>query len=396
MVLTLGVALASASPAPIAVEPRVQGQAVTQALMAGEQQRGGVQQAAAQLAAGGAQYAAAVKNLLASQRLNSPEQRVREVIVFGDSLSDVGTYGVGDIAAVGGGKFTTNNGAVWAETIGDLLGAPVKPFRVGFAGVSQIVGGTGYAMGGSRVSQQPGIGCNPDPQTGACTEALAFPVTQQIGDYLQTHSQRFNSNQLVYVFAGANDIFFQLDVFARSVQAGAPVARAQARALAAVQRTAIELGGQVQRILSKGSARVGVLTLPEIADSIYARKPEQAALRPLMLAMTQLFNSTLAAQLQGTQARLIDIFPEVKRIMATPAQYQVTETGKVACDAAKISALTGGLVQTGDSLFCSSQTLTQPGADVQYLYSDDIHPSTLGHLLLARYILVESVRQGLL
>ena len=63
-----------------------------------------------------------------------------------------------------------------ARDIGILFGARVTPFRQGFDGMSQVVGGTGFAMGGSRVSQQPGIGCDPDPATGACRQALTIPV----------------------------------------------------------------------------------------------------------------------------------------------------------------------------------------------------------------------------
>jgi len=54
-------------------------------------------------------------------------RRTRQMVVFGDSLSDVGTYQVGFIAQVGGGKFTTNPGPVWAETLGVLLRARVTP-----------------------------------------------------------------------------------------------------------------------------------------------------------------------------------------------------------------------------------------------------------------------------
>jgi len=187
-------------------------------------------EAAAQVAAGGREEAMAV-----GVARNS--QRIRQVVTFGDSLTDVGTYRVGGIAQVGGGKFTTNPGPVWAETIGLLFNARVTPFRQGFGGTSQIVGGTGFAMGGSRVSQQPGIDCGPDPQTGACTQALTIPVAQQIGDYLGANGDRFTRNQLVFVFAGANDIFFQLGVFGAKVKAGVPVAQAQAEALAAVLRT---------------------------------------------------------------------------------------------------------------------------------------------------------------
>ena len=216
-------------------------------------------QAAAQVAAGGREEAMAVDAARFAPR-------TRQVVVFGDSLSDVGTYKVGDIARVGGGKFTTNPGPVWPETIGLLLGARVTPFRQGFGGQSQVLGGTGFAMGGSRVSQQPGIDCRPDPDTLECTAALTIPITQQIGDYLGANGDRFDRRQLVFVFAGANDVIFQLGVFGAKVQAGVPVAQAQAEALAAVQQAAIELAGQVHRILGKGATRVGVMNLPDIAD----------------------------------------------------------------------------------------------------------------------------------
>ncbi len=346
-------------------------------------------QAASQVAAGGREEAQAVSVARSSNR-------IRQVVVFGDSLSDVGTYRVGGIAAVGGGKFTTNPGPVWAETIGLLFGARVTPFRQGFAGTSQVLGGTGFAMGGSRVSQQPGINCFPDAQTGACTQALTIPVTEQIGDYLAANGDRFNRNQLVFVLAGANDIFFELFVFGQKVQAGVPVEQAQAEALAAVQLAAVELAGQVHRILGKGATRVVVLNLPDVADSIFARAPAQAQVRPLLAGMTQLFNGTLAAGLSGSDAKLLDSYGHFKEVTANPGKFFITEMNVPACDAAKIFAITEGQVSDGSSLFCSLRTLTQNDAPFRYLFADSVHPSTLGHLIVARFVLIGLWKHGLL
>jgi phospholipase/lecithinase/hemolysin len=317
--------------------------------------------------------------------------RTRQVVVFGDSLSDVGTYKVGAIAQVGGGKFTTNPGPVWAETLGILLRARVTPYRQGFDGVTQILGGTGFAMGGARVSQQPGIGCNPDA-SGHCTAALTIPVTQQIADYLADNGDRFGRDQLVFLFAGANDIFFQLGVFqARAIACGtdpACVGNAQNEALGAVQAAALELIGQVRLVLAKGATRVVVLNLPEISETPFGNAPETAPVRPLIAGMVQMFNGTLAAGLQGSGATLLDFHAEFQRVVANPGAYWVREINVPACDPAKISAITNGLEQGGSSLFCSRLTLVQSGAAVTYLFADSVHPTTLGHLIIARFVLI--------
>jgi len=351
-------------------------------------------EAAAQIAAAGGEAALAVAATGAAQLRRDESHRIRQVIVFGDSLSDVGTYRVGAIAQVGGGKFTTNPGPVWSETIGLLLGARVTPFRQGFGGASAVLGGTGFAMGGARVTQQPGIGCNPDA-TGACTAALTIPVVQQISDYLASNNDRFDRNQMVFLLAGANDILFQLGVFQARVMGGMAVEDAQALALGEVQQAALDLAGQVQRIVGKGATRVIVLNVPDIADTPFGNAPPVAPVRPLIAGMVQLFNAVLAVGLNGTGAVLLDFRAEFARVIANPGAYHVQEINVPACDAAKIATITNGLEQGGSSLFCSRQTLVQNGAAFSYLFADSVHPTTLGHVIVARFVLVEIWKRGL-
>ncbi len=139
------------------------------------------------------------------------------------------------------------------------------------------------------------------PRREPARQALTIPVTQQITDYLGANDDRFNRHQMVFVFAGANDVFFQLGVFAARVNAGMPVQQAQGLALEAMGQAALELAAEVRRIQAHGATRVAVLTVPDIADSIFGRAPEQAAIRPLIAAMVQTFNGTLVAALAGSR-----------------------------------------------------------------------------------------------
>src|SRR5690606_35165500 len=64
----------------------------------------------------------------------APKPHFSAQISFGDSLSDVGTYAVGTVKALGGGKFTINGdntrlnpaftGLNWTEVLAARLGLP--------------------------------------------------------------------------------------------------------------------------------------------------------------------------------------------------------------------------------------------------------------------------------
>src|SRR5882757_2680875 len=49
--------------------------------------------------------------------------KLSSMVSFGDSLSDVGTYSVGAIKALGGGKFTVNSPQtkLWVESLAEQL-----------------------------------------------------------------------------------------------------------------------------------------------------------------------------------------------------------------------------------------------------------------------------------
>lgn len=148
-------------------------------------------------------------------------------VSFGDSLSDIGTYAVGTVKALGGGKFGINGdltsvnpaltGKNWTELMAAQLGLPAPcPAVTGLTGdatkgfavaVTAHAGCYGYAEGGARVSNPVGPG---NKLTGSSLGALTVPVATQVQNHLSISGGKFKGDELVLVMAGANDLFMQL------------------------------------------------------------------------------------------------------------------------------------------------------------------------------------------
>lgn len=148
------------------------------------------------------------------------------VVSFGDSLSDAGTYNVGPIKASGGGMFTVNGiaGAIgsnpvpsenWAQLVSaSVVGKASCAARIGGFGVAEtaVAGCTNYAQGGARVTDPNGIGNASGGAVaagGVNAGALTEPVVTQIANYIKD-SGGFTGNELITVLAGPNDLFMQI------------------------------------------------------------------------------------------------------------------------------------------------------------------------------------------
>ncbi|MES2296448.1 MAG: esterase [Pseudomonadota bacterium] len=147
-------------------------------------------------------------------------------VSFGDSLSDVGTYAVGTVAALHGGKWTINGdntavnatltGKNWTELMAAQLGLPAPcPAMTGLDGAAaqgfsvaavKHTGCFGYAQGGARVTIPYGPG---NKATGSALGALTVPVVTQVQNHLDASGGKFKGDELVLVMAGANDVLSQ-------------------------------------------------------------------------------------------------------------------------------------------------------------------------------------------
>ena len=129
---------------------------------------------------------------------NPPPSGVKmQVVSFGDSLSDAGTYSQIKLG-FGGGRFTTNPGQVWTQNVAQYYGDTLQPANQGGFGIPlQATGGLGYAQGGSRVTQQPGIGhADASVPNADYAQATTTPIADQVKQYVSQHGS-FNAGQIV-------------------------------------------------------------------------------------------------------------------------------------------------------------------------------------------------------
>ena len=348
------------------------------------------------------------------------------VVSFGDSLSDVGAYAPAtSLAGNGtapffGGKFTTNEtstgapdanplGKVWVENLAASLGLVVTPAEVGFDGqsvkcpaaaVPALAGTcTAYGQGGSRVTDPNGIGHNPANGKGA----LTVPMVTQIANHLARFGT-FKKSDLILVYGGNNDVFTQFGTFAATaaqVQADAAAGKitadqanlalfaAQQSAEAAMKVAALELVADIEtQILAKGGTYVAVMTLSDIADTPFGNSLPATA-RPVLTALSQVFNLWLREGLTNQPVQIIDTFAIFKDGYQNPAKFGIVNNTVPTCDAAKISAITGGAVTDGSSLFCNATPGVpynglRAGADVNtWQFADSVHPTTGGHKIIS-------------
>ena len=347
----------------------------------------------------------------------SPRVAFTQMVNFGDSLSDVGSYDVGVVKLQGGGHYSINGlGATgllytnWTEFLAATLKlsqpcaaetglTPVAPFvpTIGdetptFHDASNGGTCTSYAQGGSRVTIDVGPGnaalLKPTDSTtySNAIGQLTIPVQKQITNYLTHNGGTFNANQLVTVFAGGNDVFMNVATFQAKVAAGEPQAQAATETVTAMGQAGAELAAYVnQMIVANGATHVVVVNLPDVSITPYALANPTAA--PLVKQMVMTFNAQLSAGLTaGSSLLYVDAFTASEDQATNMAQYGLSNVSTPACDLTKV----------GSSLVCTKATLiaalapssaSAPATAANgYEYADAVHPTPYGYRLLAELV----------
>lgn len=293
-----------------------------------------------------------------------------QVVSFGDSLSDVGTYAP-LASAVGGGRFTTNPGQVWSQDVAQYYGDTLNAaYTVGLDHKLSAQGGFGYAEGGSTVA-------TPANQYDFLSDVIGnieMPVNQQVSSYISDHGT-FNSGQLVLVWAGANDV----------LRAGNPPT-----ANTVVQTAATTLAQIVGQIVQAGATHVVVVNVPNIGLSPKGITSADGGAN--LTQLSQLFNSTLNGALQtaGLQGKVIEVdsYTWITQLVANfqTNGFTVSNTAQ-ACNPSKTPDNT--------SLLCSPATYVAANADQTYMFADDLHPTTHTHSLFAQFVEQQIAASGL-
>lgn len=350
------------------------------------------------------------------------------VIAFGDSLTDGGAYSRGNAALLAAqglpaglpvGKFTNSQstvaggGDIWVEVLAKRLNTTIAPerFEVGSAspvaatnGANTAANSNNYAQGGSRVSKTPGVGCYlpaPAPQTGPCSAQAAVPVSVQIDRALAKGS--ISATDLVVLWAGANDVFFNAtvantEITNATVAAGRPLTTAETTAIVGkyvieMEQAALTTLEQVRRLKAAGAQRVVLMTIPNAANSPFGNSNPNPALRAatqqLLTALSGAYNNQLKAEiaLADPGVLLFDAGALSATWYANPTANGFVNVQLPLCGIGSAVALPGS-----SSSFCfispaPAGTLQNPFASPlpagvtqdNSLFADGVHPSLAAH-----------------
>jgi phospholipase/lecithinase/hemolysin len=342
------------------------------------------------------------------------------LVSFGDSLSDVGTYQVGGVVAMGGGKYTINSSTDknWTELIAAQMGlAAPCPAQKGLDGnaaygfsvpVVNTAACLNYAQGGARVTNPVGPGNKLLGGGNATIGQLTVPILTQIQNHLAKVSNKFSGTELVTVMAGANDVFIQLGTVGATVSAAqaagaaaaadptnavkAATAAAYATAAAGAPQAAVvamgtagaELAGYIKTlIVGKGATKVLVLNIPDVKGTPFGKSTD-ASTQGLIDLMVTTFNDQLKAGLKDQAGvLLVDAYTASKDETANPAQYGITNATTPACilDNPSKNPLSSSLVCNANNVIAGDVS--------KYLFADTVHPSPYGYQLLAQLVAKE-------
>jgi phospholipase/lecithinase/hemolysin len=330
----------------------------------------------------------------------SPRVSYGSMVSFGDSLSDIGTYKVGTVAAMGGGQYTVNGPSAknWTELIAaqakvsapcaaqtGLNGDPAQGFSVA---VVNHTGCFNYAQGGARVTNPVGPGNALLGGANAVLGQLTVPVVTQIANHLAAVGGSFSGKELVTVLAGGNDVFMNLAIVDATITAGGDPTVASTAAVTAMGAAGAELGAYIKtQIVGKGAKYVAVVNLPDVSKTPFASTLPLAS-QGLVNTMVTTFNAQLQTALAGAAGvRVVDAYTSIRDQVANPSQYGLTNVTGTACN------LAPAVNPLGSSLVCSATNLNS-GDVSHYLFADSVHPTPFGYQLLAELVSKELLLAG--
>ena len=308
------------------------------------------------------------------------------LITLGDSLTDGGAY-TGTVIAGSGGtapainyKFTTNfidgSGKVWAEYLADKMGLQLKPNLVNsYIGAPTYwsftnSGGTNFAQGGTQVATDPA------GETNAALGISAISVKQQVTNLL-AQSPTLSSNDLVILWAGANDIFQAMG----TVQASGGSTASVQTAAAQISKAASDLVVEVDRLKAAGAKFIVVNSLPNVGQTPGMIAGGDGTVALAKSLSIDVFNATLKASLTGKNVIYVDAAKLNNDVFNNPAKYGFTAVNG-ATVAYSDNVIPGSTCGTS-SLGCIVPTQLKSVAN-SYLFADGVHPTDAAHAIFGQ------------
>ncbi len=300
--------------------------------------------------------------LATSLLVNAQASAFTQVIVFGDSLSDDGNIAHRVHDTFGFSYPSSNFNYSDYRFTDDTNTSPAANLYVGtwheqlektFLGLAvaknSLDGGTDYAFGGATTkdgTQDRTIINNPFPFGGGDFTITIDNMGKQINDYLASHAA--DPKALYILWGGGNDLFD--DHSAQSVI-----------------DTANRVGGLIVRLANAGARNFLVPNVPPLGavPNSFGDPTRVLALDYASAIYRDHLNSVIASTKSGLarsgitiDVHTFDVWLDVIRVLGQPAHYNFVNT------------------------IDSAQGASGVNPD-QYLFWDDIHPTTGGHFELA-------------
>ncbi len=286
-------------------------------------------------------------SILMSVSLYSAEYS--RMYVFGDSLSDVGNV-KNTQAYNDGGRWS--NGMVWNEYLANMLKLSVpKSSNNYIVGESPDAGNTNFACGGAMTSH-------------GTTEVVIPSIHQQITERnfgqrenvgFERYGVNFNADDLVLIWGGANNLFFSLQTLVKENFADAGI------------RAANNMITNLEALIAKGAKNIVTLNLPDIGITPAYEKGSQDSKNAT--EFSEAFNYTYELAIESLRLEqpdvsitLVDAYGIFNDICANPELYGVDN-----------------FTDQYISNYEDAQTKN-------YLFYDDVHPTTYGHKLIAEAV----------
>ncbi|WP_315787245.1 SGNH/GDSL hydrolase family protein [Fischerella sp. JS2] len=278
---------------------------------------------------------------------SSATTHISKIYVFGDSLSDPGNLYNATQSQIppsppySDGRFS--NGQVWVEYLGDELG--LSPTLFTELQNSNPTEGINYAFGGSS----SGLGNTLIP------ESLLPGVLGQVGLFtrsLRESNQSADPDALYIVWGGGNDY-----VFGNVTDVSQPIAN---------------LSRSVALLALAGAKNIMVVNLPDLGKIPLTSGQENSS---QLTTLSRKHNIALAATLKSLSAIPsiniipIDINSLFQRVRRFPSEFGLTNV----TDACLVGDLDD--IAQGNFTVC-----TNPN---EYLFWDEVHPTTRVHSIVA-------------
>jgi phospholipase/lecithinase/hemolysin len=248
------------------------------------------------------------------------------IYAFGDSLTDTGNFytlsGGYPPAPYYDGRFS--NGRLWIEYLADELQMEIRP-------------GDNYAVGGATTGR--------DNSNNGLAGRTYPGLQDQIDAFVADHKTHEACDALFTVWTGANDFFIAL-------QTGTPPETLISNG---VFNTVVA----IQRLHQAGARNILVMNLPDLGLTPYALN---AGLSELITQLSAAYNQVLDASLDalaaaGIRTIRVDSFATLRSMATEPADYGFTNV--------------------------TEPFLTTGGDPDQFLFLDEVHPTTRGHEVVA-------------